>query len=61
MLTGMEVQTVSGAAIFGMVVSLIISVGLPIALLVVWRKKSGAKISTFFIGVVTFVIAALVL
>ena len=61
MLTGMEVQTVSGAAIFGMVVSLIISVGLPIAFLIIWRKKSGAKISTFFIGAVTFVIAALVL
>lgn len=61
MMTGMEVQTVSGAAILGMVVSLVISVGLPIALLIIWRKKSGAKISTFFIGAATFIVAALML
>ena len=42
-------------------VSLIISVVLPIALLIIWRTKTKAKISSFFFGAGTFVVFALIL
>lgn len=54
-------NTVSTASIAGMVFSLIISVGLPIILLIAAKKKTNAKISSFFIGAATFVLFALVL
>ena len=42
-------------------VSLIISVVLPIALLIIWRTKTKAKISSFFFGAGPFVVFALIL
>ena len=57
----MEIQNVSIASIMGMVISLIISVGLPIALVIVWKKKTKSSLKSFFIGAGTFVVAALVL
>lgn len=43
------------------VVSLIIAVGLPFALMIIWKKKTGAKIYPFFIGMGTFMVFALLL
>lgn len=56
-----EYENVSSAAISGMVVSGIIALAVPILLLIVWKKKSHAKISSFFIGCGTFVVFALVI
>lgn len=61
MITNTEIPNVPATSILGMIVSLIVSVGLPIFLLIVIRKKTGARISSFFIGAATFVIFALVL
>lgn len=57
----MELGVVSVAAIIGMVISLIVSVGLPIFLLVMCLKKAKAKFSSFLIGAGTFVVMALIL
>lgn len=61
MITNTETLHVPSASIWGMVVSLIVSVGLPIVLLIVIRKKTKARISSFFIGSATFVVFALIL
>ena len=42
-------------------ISMMISIVLPIALLIVWRSKTKAKVSTFFFGAGTFVVFALIL
>ncbi len=45
----------------GIVFSLIISIGLPITLLIIWRVKTKANVSMFFIGAATFISFALLL
>lgn len=54
-------NTVSAANIAGMVVSLILCVGLPIALYVILKVKTNAKFKDFLLGSVAFIIFALVL
>lgn len=49
------------ANIIGIIVSFIISVGLPIALCIIVRQKTKARISSFFIGAATFFVFALIL
>ena len=55
------VQMVPGGSIAGMAISLIISVALPIVLMIVWRKKTGASFSSFCIGAGIFILFALIL
>ena len=57
----MEWGTVSAASIGGMIFTFAISVAAPIILAVLIRKKTGAKISSFFIGCGIFVGFALIL
>ncbi len=57
----MEWGTISGVSMLGMVVSLLIAVGLPFALLLVIYKNTGAKIVNFFIGCGIFVVFAMIL
>ena len=57
----MEIQSVPVLSIIGMFFSAFIALVLPIILLVVIRKKTKAKISSFFIGCITFVLFALIL
>lgn len=57
----MEIQNVSNLAIVGVLISMLLSVGVPIALLIVGKKKYHAKISSFFIGAGTFLLFAMVL
>ncbi len=45
----------------GVIFSLIIAFGLPIALLIIWRVKTKANVSMFFLGAATFVSFALLL
>lgn len=56
----MEIQTVSSIAIAGSIFSLILSIGFPIALMIICKKKFRARISSFFIGALTFVLFAMV-
>lgn len=56
----MSLGYVSTASIVGMIFSLCMSIGLPVALLIFcWRKKAG--ISSFFIGAAIFIVFALIL
>lgn len=55
------VPNVSTANIIGMVVTLLIAVGTPVALCIIVRRKTGARISAFFIGAATFILFALIL
>ena len=57
----MEFGVVSPVAIAGMIFSLIIAVVLPIALIIIAKVKYNAKLSTFFIGVGTFILFAMIL
>lgn len=57
----MEIQTIPALSMAGVICTIILSIGLPILLIVVGKKKFGAQISTFFIGAGTFVLFALVL
>lgn len=57
----MEISTVSTLSIVGMIVSLIISIGMPVCLCIYGCKKWKAKLSSFFIGCGTFVLFALIL
>lgn len=57
----MEMQTISTVSIIGTICSIILSIGFPIVLMVVGKKKFGAKISSFFIGAGTFIVFALML
>lgn len=54
-------EPISTFAIVGMCFSGLISVTVPIVLLIYWKTKTGAKISTFFTGCATFVLFALIL
>lgn len=61
MLDNVTIPNVPLASIAGIALSLIVSVGLPIALcMIVWRKTK-ARISVFLIGAATFVLFAMVL
>ena len=53
--------TVSTASIIGMAVTMIISIGLPIFLLVFVKKKTNGKLGWALIGGLTFILFALVL
>lgn len=55
------IPNVPMANIVGIIVSFIISVGLPIALCIIVRRKTKARISSFFIGAATFFVFALIL
>ena len=57
----MEIQTIPALSMAGVICTIILSIGLPILLIVVGKKKFGAQISAFFIGAGTFVLFALVL
>lgn len=59
--TVLEWGTVSMASMIGMVFSFLVSVGLPIALMIIAYKKYKANILHFFIGCAIFVVFALVL
>lgn len=56
----MELQTISNTAIMGMICSIALSIGVPIALLIIGKAKFQAKISSFFIGAGTFLLFAMV-
>ena len=51
-------NTVSSASITGMVVSLILCVAAPVALCILLKRKTGAKLSDMFLGVVIFILFA---
>ena len=51
-------NTVSSASITGMVVSLILCVAAPVALCILLKRKTGAKLSGMFLGVVIFILFA---
>lgn len=55
------IQTIPTLSIIGMIISTLVAFGVPIALLVVIRKKTKARISSFFIGCLTFIIFAMIL
>ena len=59
--TAMELGTVSTASLTGMVFSFIISIGTPIVLFILARKKLKASGMAFVIGAAVFVVFALVL
>ena len=44
-----------------MAISAIVSIGLPIALGIIWHKRTGAKASSLFIGAAAFVVFAIIL
>ena len=44
-----------------MAISALVSIGLPIALGVIWHKRTGAKASSLFIGAAAFVVFAMIL
>lgn len=54
-------EPISALAISGMTVSGLISLAAPIVLFFLWRKKTGAKLSSFILGCVTFFMWALIL
>lgn len=51
-------NSVSSASITGMVVSLILCVAAPVALCILLKRKTGAKLSDMFLGVVIFILFA---
>lgn len=57
----MEFGVVSVAAIIGMVITMIVSIGFPVFLLIMCLKKAKAKFSSFLIGAGTFVVMVLIL
>lgn len=57
----MDIGTVSAASMMGMVFALLVGIVLPIVLTILVWRKTGAKVSTFFIGCAIFVTFALVL
>ena len=59
--TVLEWGTVSGASLGGMIFSLILSIGLPIALLILVKNKLKANLTSFVIGSAVFIVFALVL
>lgn len=61
MYDNITIPNVPTASIIGMIVSLIVSVGLPIALCIIVWRKTKARISSFFIGAATFIVFAMIL
>ena len=61
MLENIAIPNVPTASIVCMMVSLAISVGVPIVLCIVVCRKTKARISSFFIGAATFVLFAMIL
>ena len=57
----MELNTISGLAIAGVICSVVLSMGGPIALLIAGRVKLKARISSFFIGAGTYLLFAMLL
>lgn len=57
----MEMQTISTVSIMGTVCSILLSVGFPVALIIIGIKKFHAKLSSFFIGAGTFLVFAFIL
>lgn len=57
----MELQTISNTAIIGVICSIALSVGVPIALLIVGKAKFQARISSFLIGAGAFLLFAMIL
>lgn len=57
----MELQTISAVSIAGMILTLVISIGVPVALFILIHKKKGAGISCFFLGASVFFVAAVLL
>ena len=57
----MELHTISGLAIAGVICSIVLSMGGPIALFIAGRVKLKARISSFFIGAGTFLLFAMLL
>ena len=54
-------ETISSLAIAGMITSGIVSLVVPLVALIIWYKKTKARISSFFIGCAVFILFALVL
>ena len=57
----MELHTISGLAIAGVICSIVLSMGVPIALFIAGRVKLKARISSFFIGAGTYLLFAMLL
>ena len=57
----MELNTISGLAIAGVICSVVLSMGVPIALFIAGRVKLKARISSFFIGAGTYLLFAVFL
>ncbi len=57
----MELGSVSAAAMAGMGFSVLVSVGLPVFLMLYWRKRTKARVQLFFIGGLIFILSAMVL
>lgn len=57
----MELNTISGLAITGVICSVVLSMGVPIALFIAGRVKLKARISSFFIGAGTYLLFAMLL
>lgn len=55
----MELNTISGLAIAGVICSVVLSMGVPIALFIAGRVKLKARISSFFIGAGTYLLFAM--
>ncbi len=51
----------SSATLFAIIVQIILCLGIPIALLLIWKKKTKAKLAPFFVGVGMFILFALIL
>ena len=54
-------NTVPSASITGMIVSLLLCVGTPVALCILLKRRTGAKLSDMLLGAVVFVIFAMFL
>ena len=52
---------IPGLSIFFMVITLLISFGLPVAIFIIWRKKYDLKIMPLALGISAFIVFALVL
>lgn len=57
----MEIQTVSIVAIIGLIFSATLSIGFPIACMIVGKVKFKANISSFLVGATTFLVFAMIL
>ena len=57
----MELNTISGLAIAGVICSVVLSMGVPIALFIAGRVKLKARISSLFIGAGTYLLFAMLL